>query len=154
MQVYKKLKNKIKAIPIIYIGIIKKLNKMAILLVLSNGHHSTYEIKNITLKKEKFMIVFAIEQIIYELNKRYSTKEDDIIIAKIINLETDDQCTIQYCQNSLNNGFTVKKSNVNNSIVYNTDCKNSLPVMSTQNIFPITKPFLEDIFTKLNISFF
>ncbi len=98
------------------------------ILTISNRGESMYEIYNIISKREVFYIVTSIEEIIMKINERYNTKEDKTIVAKIVNLDTTEQLTIQYCLDSVNAGTLIRITHPTLLIEQNTKIYKSTDV--------------------------
>ena len=87
-------------------------NTQSYILAISNWSPSRYEMPNIVGRREKFYIINSIDldTIVDKINEKYLSKEGTSIIVKIININNDDQLTLEYIVDSLNLGFYIKKS--------------------------------------------
>lgn len=113
------------------------INPNPFILSISNGSCSIYEINNLTHKREEVHIVYDLNQIINQINQRYNTKEDTVIVAKIINTSTKEQLTIEIILHYLNMGIFLKISNPEKNIIFNTDHKNYYMTKDIKDLFPI-----------------
>ena len=108
------------------------------LLTISNRSHPIYEIEDIVQKREQFYIINNLDTVIEIANKRYFSRDDNVIVIKIVKIDTGDRLTIEIVLDSFNNGIYFKRSNPNKDIVYNS-FNNAYSEKITKNLLPLTK---------------
>jgi hypothetical protein len=104
---------------------------------ISNRANCIFEVSNVIFKREQFYKIERLGQVVELMNERYFNKEDRGIVAKIINLDNQEQLIIEIMLYPNHQGLFVRKSNPNKDIIYNSDPKNSYTTEDIKALFPL-----------------